>query len=183
MLFFPPVKFTFSFSKRLPQCLIWTFRSTDRFIYSAGGEGPFQSCASPDKAPADCHSNSMLNTSLPNLLGSDREVTVLIFPSALCKSRSVAFTLLKGTSIQQTHFNSGATIPQESQKRRERGCSIPGEGFTRSLTNAAVQLVTVSGNGACSRTHLAPRMFYQHEANSRTVIIGPKVTQQTYSRN
>lgn len=105
MLFFfsPPVKFTFSFSKRLPQCLIWTFRSTDRFIYSAGGEGPFQSCASPDKAPADCHSNSMLNTSPPKLVGLRQRSHSVDFPTALCKkSHSVAFTLLKNTSIQQT---------------------------------------------------------------------------------
>lgn len=55
-------RFTFSFSMRLPLCLIWRFSSTDRFIYSAAGKGPFHSFATEDKATADCHSNSMLNT-------------------------------------------------------------------------------------------------------------------------
>lgn len=66
---FPPAKFTFSFSKRLPLCLIWRFQSTDRFIYSAGGEGPFQSSARGDKVTADCQSNSMLNTFSSKLVG------------------------------------------------------------------------------------------------------------------
>lgn len=57
------VRFTFSFSNRLPLCLIWRFWITDRFIYSAEGKGPFHSFARRDKATADCHSNSMLNTS------------------------------------------------------------------------------------------------------------------------
>lgn len=59
---FFPVRFTFSFSERLPLCLIWRFWGADRFIYSAGGEGPFHSFARGDKATADCQSNSMLNT-------------------------------------------------------------------------------------------------------------------------
>lgn len=60
MLF--PVRFTFSFSKRLPLCLIWRFWSADRFIYSAAGKGPLHSFARGDKATADCHPNTMLNT-------------------------------------------------------------------------------------------------------------------------
>lgn len=58
------VRFTFSFSKRLSPCLIWRFWSTDRFIYSAAGKGLFHSFARGDKATADCHSDSMLNTFL-----------------------------------------------------------------------------------------------------------------------
>ena len=62
MLF--PVRFTFSFSMRLPLCLIWRFWITDRFIYSAAGEGPLHSFARGDKARPNCHSSSMLNTFL-----------------------------------------------------------------------------------------------------------------------
>lgn len=99
-----PVRFTFSFSKRLPLCLIWRFWSTDRFIYSAAGKGPLHSFARGDKATADCHSNSMLNTFPPKLVElRQRSPHVDILPR-LCESHSVAFTLLKKMSIQQLCF-------------------------------------------------------------------------------
>lgn len=89
------VRFTFSFSKRLPLCLIWRFWSTDRFIYSAAGKGPLHSFARGDKATADCHSNSMLNTFPPQTCRAQTEESPCWYSASFMRVPFSCFHLVK----------------------------------------------------------------------------------------
>ena len=65
-----------------------------RFIYSAAGEGPLHSFVRGDKATADCHSSSMLNT-FPQTCRAQTEELECWYPASFMLVPFSCFHLVK----------------------------------------------------------------------------------------